>query len=224
MRCPTLDELDAVMTSHARHWLVKAHWTNLRDTPRGFQDHSQCTFLALAVQSRLVAYVNDKLSRNPELLEAKRGRSLLDYALRPKRVTPADLPYRQYYEGGNIDVRMVKLLLDFGADCNQRLDIFQQHSVWQLFLMSCVEVSEKEPTDVKRVWAKAIELLLEAGADPTAIVLGPHVHVDDALRIIFRKNCGDALQLLEPLLDFKLTLYQNRYTGPSTVWRLLGWS
>lgn len=121
----TLDHLDEVMASHASHWGLQAHWTNLRDTPKGFEDYAQSTFLALAVQSRLVTYVNEKLSRDPQLLEAKRGRSLLDYALRPKRVTPADLPYRLYYDGGNIDVHMVKLLLTFGADCNERLDIFE---------------------------------------------------------------------------------------------------
>jgi hypothetical protein len=220
----TLDELDMAMASHTSHWGTMVHWTNLRDTLKGFHDCGQCTFLALAVQSRLVTYVNDKLSHDPQLLNAKRGRSLLDYALRPKRVTPAELPYRLYYDAGNIDVRMVKVLLSFGANCDQTLDIFEQRTVWQLFLSSCVEDTEKGSREVKRNWAETIALLIDAGADPHAKVSHPDMRVEEAIKSIFRHDGGDAEKQLISQLYLSSAAYQKTSTGSSIIWRILGWS
>jgi hypothetical protein len=108
-----LDEVDRVNSLHGR--ATDNHWTHVRDPPttRGFDEYregGQCNFLALAVQARLVQYVGAKLTSNPQRIR-KRGRPLLDYALRPRRVTPISMPYHSQREDPVVDVDMVKLLL-----------------------------------------------------------------------------------------------------------------
>ena len=78
------------------------HWTHMRDSPapRGYDEYREggnCKFLALAVQARLVKYVRAKLDAEPSQIK-KAGRPLLDYALRPRRVTPISMPYHSLSE------------------------------------------------------------------------------------------------------------------------------
>ena len=157
-----LEQLDRVVSDYANNDMVY-HWTNARDAPKGlyFDEHNCNNFLALTVQSRLILYVNRKLDTKPKLLFAKKGRPLLDYALRPNIVTPTRLP--QFMEF--IDFDMVRLLLDKGANPNEKVPIYDNVTVWALFLLSCYEKKDIQNLQVKGTWFKAAELMIRKGAD-----------------------------------------------------------
>lgn len=121
-----LDELDSVNSRYAHN--MKNHCTHARDSSasRGldmYREGGQCNFLALAVQARLVRYVRAKLQADKRNLQ-KRGRSLLDYALRPRRLTPIAMPYHSIRDDPSVDIDMVEMLLDYGADPNQSVHIY----------------------------------------------------------------------------------------------------
>ena len=157
-----LDQLDAVITRYADVDMAY-HWTNARDTPKAscFDEANSNSFLALAVQSRLVLYVKEKLDKSPNLLRNKVGRPLLDYALRPNLVTPIRLPVLIEF----IDFDMVRMLLDKGANPNQKVPIYGNVTVWGLFLLSCYEKSNIDDTQAKDTWFKAAEMMVRKGAD-----------------------------------------------------------
>ena len=157
-----LEQLDRVVSDYADNDM-DYHWTNARDSPRGlyFDEYNYNSFLALTIQSRLVLYVKEKLDNNPNLLRAKRGRPLLDYALRPNIVTPSRLPQLVEF----IDFDMVRLLLDKGANPNEKVSIYGKMTVWALFLLSCYEKKDIRTPQAKEIWFKAAELMLRKGAD-----------------------------------------------------------
>ncbi|KAL6714318.1 hypothetical protein ACLMJK_007741 [Lecanora helva] len=157
-----LNQIDEVISSFADADMVY-HWTNARDPPKGaryFEDHRN-SFLGLAIQNRLTLYVQQALDSNPQLLRSKKGRPLLDYALRPKMVTPTMLP--QPVE--HINFEMVRMLLDKGGDPNQKISLYGNLTVWGLFLLSCYEMKDIENSQAKDTWFKAAELMIRKGAD-----------------------------------------------------------
>lgn len=174
-----LDQVDQVVsTIHARSvrgnfarlLTTGNHWTCARDSPRArgldeYREGGNCTYLALTVQAGLVTYVRAKLAADPARLR-KPGRPLLDYALRPYRVTPLTTPYHAQRDEPNINVELVALLLEAGADPNQPVFLNDDRSVWALFLISCAEsTARKEFNEVSReAWKRASELLIEHGA------------------------------------------------------------
>ena len=160
-----LDQLDGVITTYASLDMA-CHWTNARDTVEGcyFNEATHNSFLALAVQSRLVLYVTAKLNKNPSLLRKKNGRPLLDYALRPNIVTPIRLPRPI----DHIDFEMVQMLLGKSADPNQKVNIYNNLIVWGLFLLSCYEMKDNVSVTrygAKDTWFKAAEMMIRKGAD-----------------------------------------------------------
>jgi hypothetical protein len=167
-----LDDLDVVNSHHARS--IQNHWTHARDSParRGFDEYregGQCNFLALTIQARLVKYVGGKLQTDKQLMQ-KRGRPLLDYALRPLRSTPISMDYHTSRDDPSVDVNMVELLLSSGADPDQPVHLFDDESVWALFLLSIYETNRKEesssaPLDsLKNAWYASCEAMVMAGA------------------------------------------------------------
>ncbi|KAF2795555.1 hypothetical protein K505DRAFT_416360 [Melanomma pulvis-pyrius CBS 109.77] len=166
-----LDELDTVNSYHARK--ISNHWTHARDSPapRGLDEYyekGQCNFLALTVQARLVKYVRAKVRENPHIMQ-KRGRPLLDYALRPRRITPISMPYHSLRDDPSLDVDMVKLLLHNGADPNQPVHLNGARSVWALFLLSMHETHLSGGTgstyqSLNKAWYQACKELVQAGA------------------------------------------------------------
>jgi len=101
-----LDEADRVNIHHARG--VRNHWTHARDAvgTRGldvYEEGDTYNFLALTVQARLVKYVRAKLNANKEFAR-KGGRPLLDYALRPRRITPIRMPYHSKRDDPSVNV------------------------------------------------------------------------------------------------------------------------
>lgn len=157
-----LEQLDRVISDYADADMAY-HWTNARDPPTGlyFDESNQNSFLALTVQSRLVLYVKEKLDKDRKLLRAKKGRPLLDYALRPNIVTPTRLPQLVEF----IDFDMVSLLLDKGANPNEKVSIYGNITVWGLFLLSCYEKKNIQNLQAKDTWFKAAELMIRKGAD-----------------------------------------------------------
>lgn len=164
-----LDELDRVNSYHARN--VRNHWTLARDSPsftfaeveNFYNEGDSCNFLALAVQARLVKYVRAKLKEDPRNME-KRGRPLLDYALRPLRVIPVTMRYQLQRDDPWIDINMVRLLLENGADPNQPVHLNKGATVWQLFLLMMWGTSSVDVIQ-RSVWYQSCEMLIQYGAE-----------------------------------------------------------
>lgn len=165
-----LDEVDKVNCRHNQS--IGNHWTHLRDSPttRGndeYREGGKYDFLALAIQARLVKYVDAKLQSDSGRMR-KNGRPLLDYALRPRRVTPISIKYHSQRDDPSVDVDMVRLLLQNGADPNQKVHLNDGRTVWALFLSSCyesVQAGEVLPhASLKDAWYQASELLISHGA------------------------------------------------------------
>jgi len=164
-----LDETDRVNRHHTSR-AMRNHWTHIRDSPkaRGYDEYREggkCNFLALAVQARLTKYVRAKLNADPENL-FKGGRPLLDYALRPRRVTPIPMPYHSRRDDPVIDIDMVEMLLDRGLDPNQKVHLNDGRTVWALFLISCHESNSRGEGShsVHTAWYQACELMIRHGA------------------------------------------------------------
>jgi NACHT domain/N-terminal domain on NACHT_NTPase and P-loop NTPases len=159
-----LDELDRVVSIYASD--VDFHWTNTRDPPDGLYDENESkTFLAQAIQARLRLYVEEKLNSEPRLLRQKKGRPLLDYALRPKVVSPVQLPLQRT----NIDAEIVKYLLSKGANPNQQVYHLDSRTVWNLFLLECHDAFSRQNADQGSEANKVPEvakILIQNGADP----------------------------------------------------------
>ncbi|KAI5456380.1 hypothetical protein BGZ63DRAFT_435209 [Mariannaea sp. PMI_226] len=156
-----LDELDRSNSERLRS--LSFHWANLKNPPKGsFQEYRQKTFLASAIQARLSLYVESQLRQNMSQIQAKRGRPLLDYALRPTMVTPLKMSSQ---EQGPV-LPIVRLLLDFGADPNHSIYIYDGKTIWELFLRACYHHArnDHDSDDVVKDIGIAIQLMLSHGA------------------------------------------------------------
>ncbi|KAF2643043.1 hypothetical protein P280DRAFT_538892 [Massarina eburnea CBS 473.64] len=169
-----LDELDRVNSHYARdptgvHWTQSCH-SFKRDGRFVSGEGTQCSFLGLAVQARLVKYVRAKIQADHRNMQ-KDGRPLLDYALRIQDMTSRFLPnHRERYDPSP-DIDMVKSLLRNGADPNQAVHLNSGYSVWELFLISIYELHEfdgsrsrAQKERLNKAWYKACEAMIEAGA------------------------------------------------------------
>jgi len=226
-----LDEMDKTNAHHARG--MRNHWTHMRDSPtaRGYDEYREgghCSFLALAVQARLVKYVRAKLRSDPRRIR-KAGRPLLDYALRPRRVTPISMPYHSKREDPSIDIDMVRLLLEHGADPNQKVHLNDGRTVWVLFLLSCYEMAQRGEASapLRAVWSRVSELLVVNGADPGAWIESEDTHrvasfpvmtVPGLLESIFGE---DEAQRLQALASDRRAKHQGHrwYSSWWPVWR-----
>lgn len=182
-------------SSYDNHWTHARDLPQATGADK-YVEGGSCNFMALAVQFRLVRYVRRKLEgpqhsklglqqNNTSAAEAdggstdpgekeptkrslvKDGRPLLDYALRPRRVTPLSLPFHMLRETPSVDTQMVRLLLKHGANPNQRVYINDGKTVFALFLISCYEArlrSEPPRTSDLQAWYEATEILLKNGA------------------------------------------------------------
>lgn len=177
------------------------HWTNARDPPRSrgqdeYRERGNCNYIALMIQARLVKYVRACLEVNPGRC-FKDGRPLLDYALRPRRITPIDVPYHSQRDEPNIDLDMVDLILEKGANPNQVVHSHDDRTVWALFLISCQEsVQRAEATDISReAWHEACRKLVERGARNDC--LGPGA----VQQILFTVFTADQASLLSRRME-----------------------
>jgi hypothetical protein len=92
------------------------------------------------------------------------------------------MPYHSQREDPSVDIEMIRLLLDNGADLNQRVYLNNGKTVWALFLLSCHETkSPSRPNNdgsigyntsygvvvqasLSEAWFLACELLISHGA------------------------------------------------------------
>jgi hypothetical protein len=198
-----LDELDRIISTHASDMTM--HWTNARDPSDGlFEEYGYKTFLASAIQGRLRLYVTQKLNSQPRLLQEKRGRPLLDYALRPTVVTPIQLPYQE----SNIDSAMVRFLLDKGANPNQPMNIYERRTVWDLFLLSCHQKSEKYYDPRRNQVYQVAEMLIRSGANPN---LRCEVGMTSSTKARY-KDPGETAEFWTVSEIFKKALPHHEYT------------
>jgi hypothetical protein len=208
-----LDELDRVNTIRTNGSDV--HWTNHRkDT---IDKYDSCTFLALTIQAGLQQYVKEKLELDRMLINHKRGRPLLDYACKPTRESSL---LSQLGQNNVLDPQMVHLLLEFGSDPNQQLvGFFDKHTIWGLFVLSCLVQSTSEEnlgprlqsynhymqsntpiTDQERTfplksWYESFEFMINHGANPDMKVLTTDYYpFEDANSLHAQKAAHGTLQ------------------------------
>jgi hypothetical protein len=129
-----------------------------------FQKYRQMTWLAYAIQWRLSLYVADKIRRNPTLLlEQKKGRPLLDYALRLTMVSPLRLSNQE--EGPVYAV--VELLLLYKANPNKGIYVYEGKTPWGLYLGACFSyTTHNKASTISSELGNGMTLLLNHGADP----------------------------------------------------------
>lgn len=152
-----LDEMDRVNTCLFEG--SDSHWTNSRKPATGLtikdrsydilsdgkmEEHGFHTFIASSIQAGLTLYVGQKLDVQ-HILE-KKGRPLLDYALRPWMESPLNVPQSQ----GLPNPLMVQLLLQKGADPNQRMYNHKGFTVWKFFITNWVLYPYAPPRIMKQ--------------------------------------------------------------------------
>ena len=223
---PLLDELDRVVSVYATD--MTSHWSNARDPPDGLFEEYECkTFVASAIQAKLRLYVTQKLEAQPRLLRQKKGRPLLDYALRPTIVTPTQLP-AQYM---HIDEKLVRFLLDKRADPNQKVNIYDRRPVWDLFLVSWYQHPSLDDGSRRRIYYAA-EMLIRHGVDPdvkcdtgktSSLTSARYKRPVEAAEIL------SALEILKQVLKpdefthLEMLLGENRRSWRNSVWKMLTW-
>jgi len=228
-----LDELDRVVSIYAND--TGFHWTNIRDPPDGLYDEMESkTFLAQAIQARLRLYVEEKLNSEPRLLNQKKGRPLLDYALRSKVISPIQLPLQRT----NIDVEIVKYLLSKGANPNQRVHHLDSRTVWNLFLLECHDAFSRQNADRSSEANKVPEvakMLIENGANPNLrCEVGQTFTLSHTAR--YKRSVADTKsQILDVSEILKRTMPTRKYepieilleemrrSWSQSLWRMVGW-
>ena len=125
-------------------------------------------FIKMAIDSRLLLYVTSTIDRNPQCLHWDGGVPLLHHTL---QVFLQNLVCNSKDRYQKIDVEMVRMLLDRGADPNQKL-INERTSVWGLFLKQISGIRELrcgkyyEQRKLQSAYFDVTALLLQRGADP----------------------------------------------------------
>lgn len=131
-------------------------------------------FFALAVEANLKRYIERKLAAKPRLIKGFFSqRPILDRVLRP----PSSMPWT--WRTGNIDPKMVHLLLMQGANPNEELTVYKTNrttdvlpewawtTVWALFLQRLHETKTskvRKPREVVQNELEVTKLMLENGA------------------------------------------------------------
>jgi hypothetical protein len=210
-----LDEVDRVNTHHASVHGLSNHWTHFPDIPmdRGvdvYFEGGSCNFLALTVQARLTKYVRAKLTQDPRQVK-KRGRPLLDYALRPLRRSPVAVQRFSELDDPSVNIEMVRMLLEFDPDrrdnINETLYCLTDRSIWTSFLVSCHEAvlySKAAPgrraiaPSLREAWYKACEELICAGAEPRDKIMStaPDLRIHETIRALFGARSEGLLTLM----------------------------
>ena len=148
-------------------YIAKMHWSNFDPTsshPRDWGD----TFLSLAIQFGLRNYIKAQLGEGSKVLKSKKGRPLLDYALRPSPMAQHRL----------ITPALIKTLLDHGANPSQK---FEKKTCWENALLwqyetyvdgsaKAIGVSTDEGRELAETRLEIFRLLIEKGADVQASV------------------------------------------------------
>jgi len=174
-----IEDVDYTFTGYLSSFNL-GHWTNARSPKEGklFDESGQSSFLALAIQAKLAAFVDLKLRRKGSgLLREKKGRPLLAYALRPDRIIGVELPDSFRKEQWMVDIPMIRMLLEHGADLNEGVPIYREtngelQTVWILFLFHCVANRNRQSAAQVRAWYHAFDLLISLGGADLHVCFG----------------------------------------------------
>jgi hypothetical protein len=163
-----LDELDRIMSTHFQSAQKTRDMERLSETAGGlittwcdcyaiFHENPRRepwheSFLAFAISNRLELYAKSKLRDLGEAGLQKEGRPLLDYACDERGSTGV------IFGGSNID--MVEMLLQLGADPNQKWG--KGRSMWQTVIRS--------ESRVFYTWLAKLRLLVMYGLDPNSLL------------------------------------------------------
>ncbi|KAI1292428.1 hypothetical protein F5Y03DRAFT_375901 [Xylaria venustula] len=136
------------------------HWMNISEGTRGMREYLKKTFLASAIEARLLLYVAAQLDANPEYIHQKRGRPLLDYALCARS-------YGDLNVHDEPDFALVELLLSKGADPNRPISMYDGKTPWVLFLERLAEGAYFQDQDIvgNPEFYETLHLLISKGAD-----------------------------------------------------------
>ena len=160
-----MSEIDPDITRFQCHW---ANWFFRRqDSYTPLVVHFVVeSFLPIAVEARLHKYVTHKLEENPTTLFEKRSQPLLLHALKKSEWAKGWFPISESF----FDVDMVRLLLDHGANPNERV-VESSITVWNSFLLYCSggNLRFMEERGIQREYTKQLfkiaEMMVEHGAD-----------------------------------------------------------
>lgn len=148
-------------------------------------------------------YVQQKLDQNPTLLRGKRGRPLLDYALR----TPERLPYK-----GLPHFKTAIILLDRGTDPNQELAGSTGH-----FLLTWLHNSARWPQNVPYFSARV--LLLHGANQDVSIVVDMPLAVS-ILKCQDKYQYQDDYRLIRPCQFFRHILFSDDAAALDEIMRI----
>jgi hypothetical protein len=170
---PLIDELHEVLRTY-KSGSLKAEYDVLAMLP-AYRYKDNEPIVALAVETRLLPYVREKLSLHPQLISKKDDWTLLDHAItlpsigcRAKFLTIEE----------TIDVEMITLLLSHGVPPNQK-DARTHRSTWDRFLRQCHEKRTSFYQNQKRSLVEIIKLFIQYGADTNVEVVSnikPKMH------------------------------------------------
>ncbi|KAI1360822.1 hypothetical protein F5Y08DRAFT_38839 [Xylaria arbuscula] len=125
-----------------------------------YDGDDQKTFLAHAIERRLLLYVTAQLKARPMSIMQKRGRPLLDYALCAAATDSTEIDNLTKRPS----VSLVELLLSRGADPNERIGFYGGKTPWTLFLAWCTKHSHRRDrygTNIHEI----MHLMISNGAD-----------------------------------------------------------
>ena len=165
-----LDELDRAAAHFRDVAIVKrrcgptAHWVNT-GYRLGLDPKWNNNLLTLCIQYNLIPYVRQKLFHGVPL--GRSGRPLLAFAMTsPSSNTSTNSYNKEKISYDAPQLKMVKLLLDRGADPNE---IDGSGSIWARYLVSLytlATISESQFYKQTKNWFEVTKLLLTHGASP----------------------------------------------------------
>ena len=172
-----LDELDRFHAVVLRQSGVTSARTNedLGDWEEVVQESIGPTFLEWAVEAGLVIYVEKKLREDPSLILDELPRPLLSHALQQgkwhyrREMLAHALPQEKHLKIDNLDPEMIRVLLSFGADPNQKMPGNQRLTVWSSFVTECKDTLESMSEIMRYHVFSAARMLIESGANPGLI-------------------------------------------------------
>lgn len=147
----TITESIAMDTLPRRTEGTRQHWSSPDFPPMWDTD-----MLSLAIDQGLHTYVETKLTINPDLMQKKRVPPLLMFGLK----------WIATQKGGNTH-RMVKILLDHGADPNE---LYDKYTLWEYTVHYAHNRGLDDLTPIplqytREEWLEIFKLMLQHGAD-----------------------------------------------------------
>ncbi|KAK8024528.1 hypothetical protein PG993_012594 [Apiospora rasikravindrae] len=139
----------------AREW-TDDHW--YLTAALRYYDAERDNFLVVAIDFDLVAYVKEYLTR--DAITSKMGRPILANVLQPTVI----FGYRDH--DTHVNVEILRLVLDLGADPNEPVDSSSSISVWGWLLESLLYYDTSQSAKKALHTVEAIRILLEHSADP----------------------------------------------------------